>query len=345
MKSKSMRFLIAMLASMCIACAVACGTTEGGQSDTSQNSSQQSVSMLPDSVSSDSSQDASTSSGSASSDSSQDSSTSSSSVSSDSSQDSSTSSGSASSDSSQDSSTPSIPVESISLNYTELRIEKGQQEELLATITPAEATNKEVIWTSADESVATVVDGVVVAIGCGETTITVKTVHGEKTATCAVMVYQSVLGVSLSASSIELNVGESQQLVASVSPIDATNKNVSWSVDNACVTVDETGLVVAVEPGEAIITVTTEDGGKEITCAVKVTQPVSGIELDITSGTLLVGGELNLTATMMTMLGIHVLNIQEQRFTMTINVFMTATGIRHGAIQDTVHSVLPSQQA
>ena len=65
--------------------------------------------------------------------------------------------------------------------------------------------------------------------------------------------------------------GDSETLNATVQPDKATNKNVTWSSDNADVaTVDEYGKVTAVAVGKATITVTTEDGGKEATCTVTV---------------------------------------------------------------------------
>ena len=277
MKSKKMRWLLAILASICMACTAACATLGGEESSSTQSDSSFSSALPNDTSSNDSSSSDATPEDSSSNDN--------------------NSEDSSSSDTTPDDSTPSIPVESISLNYTELRIEKGQQEELVATITPADATNKDVVWSSSNEGVATVVDGIVTAVGCGKATITVTTADGAKVAECEVTVYQSVWGVSLSVASLEMKPGESKQLTATISPIDATNQNVTWSVDGDCVTVDETGLVVALSAGEAVITVTTEDGNKEITCAVTVIQPVTGVELDITSGTLPIGGQLQLTVT------------------------------------------------
>ena len=80
-----------------------------------------------------------------------------------------------------------------------------------------------------------------------------------------------VTGVELGDDSIDLTVGDTQTLVAVVKPADATNKNVTWSSSEPNVaTVDATGKVTAVAPGQATITVTTVDGNKTDTCAVTV---------------------------------------------------------------------------
>ena len=79
-------------------------------------------------------------------------------------------------------------VTGVSLNKTAISLAVGSTETLIATITPGNATNKNLTWTSGDEDVATVNNGVVTATGTGTTNITVTTADGDKTATCAVTV-------------------------------------------------------------------------------------------------------------------------------------------------------------
>jgi len=91
------------------------------------------------------------------------------------------------------------------------------------------------------------------------------------TITAKVTIAVPVTGVSLDKTSLTLEVGQTDTLVATVAPNEATNKNVTWSSNNAAVEVDQDGKVTAesiIE--EAVITVTTEDGGKAATCKVKV---------------------------------------------------------------------------
>ena len=80
-----------------------------------------------------------------------------------------------------------VPVESISLNYTETTIEIGNTNTLVVTFNPVYATDKTITWTSTNSAVASVEDGVVTANEIGTATITAATSNG-KTATCAVTV-------------------------------------------------------------------------------------------------------------------------------------------------------------
>ena len=111
-----------------------------------------------------------------------------------------------------------------------------------------------------------------------------------------------VTGVELGDDSIDLTVGDTQTLVAVVKPADATNKNVTWSSSEPNVaTVDATGKVTAVAPGQATITVTTVDGNKTDTCVVTVSAeevPAEAITLNKPETTLAVGKTETLTATL-----------------------------------------------
>ncbi|MDF9406771.1 S-layer homology domain-containing protein [Pelotomaculum isophthalicicum JI] len=156
----------------------------------------------------------------------------------------------------------------------------GDSKTLVATVSPANATNKLVTWTSDNPTVASVdsSSGKVTANSAGTANITVTTVDGNKTATCKVTVYpRRVTGVALDKDTMNLLVGNSANLIATVEPSNATNKNVVWSSsDPSVASVDSTGRVtaVAVKQGEqfsvADITVTTADGGYTAICKVKV---------------------------------------------------------------------------
>lgn len=81
-----------------------------------------------------------------------------------------------------------IAVETITLDKSEVTIKEGSNYTLTPTITPEDATNKLVIWTSEDQNIATVEDGKITAVAEGTTTITATTKDGEHTATCKVTV-------------------------------------------------------------------------------------------------------------------------------------------------------------
>lgn len=188
------------------------------------------------------------------------------------------------------------PVESITLNKEESTIEKGQAETLTATILPQEATFKTVSWTSSNNAVATVnSSGVVTAHGGGKATITATSRNG-LTATCHVTVVVSVQSVTLSpAGDLELNVGSSASLTASVSPSDATDKTVTWESGDITIATVENGVVTGVAKGGT--TVTARAGGKSATVNVNVVVPASGITLDQTSLNLTKTQEATLVAT------------------------------------------------
>ena len=195
--------------------------------------------------------------------------------------------------------TVTVPVTGVSLNKTSLSLAKGSTETLIATITPSDATNQSVTWTSSNTSVATVdSNGKVTAEAGGSATITVKTADGNKTATCAVTVTVPVTGVNLNKTSLSLRMGSTQTLTATITPSDATNKSVTWTSSNTSVaTVDSNGKVTAVGGGSATITVKTADGNKTATCTVTVSVPVTGVSLNKTSMSLTKGSTQTLTAT------------------------------------------------
>ena len=167
--------------------------------------------------------------------------------------------------------TQDIAISSISLDKTSLTLTEGESATLAATVKPDNATNKTVSWTSSNSSVATVdASGKVTAVAEGTATITAKA--GDKTTTCSVTVKKktvAVSSVSLDKTSLELTVGETATLVATVIPDIATDKTVSWSSSSSSVaTVDDSGKVTAVAKGAAIIMA--KAGDKTAVCSVTV---------------------------------------------------------------------------
>ncbi|MCQ2182378.1 MAG: Ig-like domain-containing protein [Bacteroidales bacterium] len=175
-----------------------------------------------------------------------------------------------------------VKVTGVTLNSTSLTLTEGESQTLSATVSPQDAANKKVIWSTSNASVASVDNGgKVTASAAGSATITVTTDDGGKTATCVVTVKAAVVpvtGVTLEPSTLEITVGDADvKLTATVAPDNATDKTVSWSSDKTDVaTVDTEGSVHAVAPGTATITVTTTDGGKTATCKVTVLANIDG---------------------------------------------------------------------
>ena len=124
------------------------------------------------------------------------------------------------------------------------------------------------------------------------------------TSPTAVFVTYDDIGVSLNESIVTLNVGDAVNLTATVVPDTAPNKNVTWASSNTTVATvlgtgpyAATGIVRAVNPGTATITVTTIDGGKTANCVVTVVQPVTGVTVAPNTASMTVGDTQQLTAT------------------------------------------------
>ena len=198
-----------------------------------------------------------------------------------------------------------VSVTEVTLDRTELTLTEGETETLTATVKPDNADNKKVTWSSDKTEIATV-DGAgkVTAVKPGEAVVTVTTEDGGKTATCKVTVKAKAIGVTevtLDKTELTLTEGETETLTATVRPDNADNRKVTWSSDKTEVaTVDGAGRVTAVKAGEAVVTVTTEDGGKTATCKVTVKAkavPVTGVEVNPWAVTLSVRGTSKLSYT------------------------------------------------
>ena len=190
-----------------------------------------------------------------------------------------------------------VAVTGVSLNKNTATLTVGGTETLTATVSPDNATDRTVTWSSSDTDVATVdTNGKVSAVAAGTATITVTATNGtvdtsdDKEATCVVTVNAaapsvvSVTGVEINKTSTTLTVGGTETLTATVNPGDATDKTVTWSSDNTSVaTVDANGKVTAVAAGTATITVTTTDGRKTATCSVTVNAADSDSDDDSSS--------------------------------------------------------------
>jgi len=191
----------------------------------------------------------------------------------------------------------------VAVTPSRIEIIEGESAVLSASVSPEAASDRAVAWSSSDRSVATVDKaGTVHGLRPGTATVTA-TAEG-KSGTCAVTVKAkavNVTEVTLDRTELTLTEGETETLTATVKPDNADNRKVTWSSDKTEIaTVDGAGRVTAVKAGEAVITVTTEDGGKTATCKVTVkakTVSVTEVTLDKTELTLTEGETETLTAT------------------------------------------------
>ena len=203
-----------------------------------------------------------------------------------------------------------VRVSGVQISKTTLSLKVGDTQQLTATVSPSNADNKNVTWSSNNSSVAQVSSaGKITAKGEGTAVITVTTKDGGYTASCNVTVSViHVNGVSLNQTALNMTVGKSQQLTATVSPSNADNKNITWSSSNNSVAqVSSTGKVTAKGIGSAIITVSTVDGGYTATCTVTVQSPPAAEQL---SDVLIIRGT-------------HTISNQ----TINTDIYITSTGV------------------
>ena len=184
-----------------------------------------------------------------------------------------------------------VPVSSVSISGSgvsdgKLSLKLGASVQLTATVTPSNATDKTVSWTSSNSSVAKVSDGKVTAVKAGTATITATA--GGKTASVVVTVTDnpvsvesvSVSGDGVSGGKLSLKSGASAQLTATVKPDNATDRKVTWtSSDSSVANVMGTGVVTAgSKAGKATVTATA--GGKSASVEVTVEAQDPYAELD-----------------------------------------------------------------
>ena len=155
-------------------------------------------------------------------------------------------------------------VTGVTIEPSEAELTVGSSTKLTATVLPENATNKNVIYSADDESILSVdQNGKVTGLSLGTATVTVTTEDGGFSASAEITVMPvRVTGVSISPKAASVDLGRTIQLTASITPSNATNKNLSWSVsDETIISVDDRGTVTGLSGGTATVTVTTEDGG------------------------------------------------------------------------------------
>lgn len=194
------------------------------------------------------------------------------------------------------------PVEDIVVTPKSASIKVGESVSISAKIHPEDAEDKGVLWSSSDELIATVDNkGRVTALSPGLVRIyAISNYNNEIRDVCEVTVLQPAIGISLNQSEIEIVEDESSQIIATVLPENASNRNVTWtSSDISVAMVSPDGTVYAIKPGQATIMATTVDGGFVALCKVTVKAKVikaTAIRLSHTYQTMAIGETLQLNA-------------------------------------------------
>ena len=190
------------------------------------------------------------------------------------------------------------PTTDITLSKESCEVAKGKTLRLTAALNPVD-TSDELTWTSSDEDIVTVTDGVLKGVGIGEAEIIA--MAGDVTKSCSVKVYQGVTGLGLNVTSHKMTIGDILQLTATIYPKDATYQDVVWSSDNEDVAVvDQTGLVKAKAYGTVNITATSKEGNQQRTCSVTVAPvAVTSVSLNTKLVNLKVGESYRLQETVL----------------------------------------------
>ena len=163
-------------------------------------------------------------------------------------------------------------AEAVTVSPESVDLLRGESALLKAEVIPADATDRKIIWTSSDPSVARVDNGRVTAVSSGSCEITCASADGKLSASSRVTVTWPTQRVDLSEKSLKLDPGGQAQLKAAVRPSDADDTKVVWSSSNPQIaSVDETGLVTGLLGGDCVITCAPADGvGRKARCEVHV---------------------------------------------------------------------------
>ncbi len=181
-----------------------------------------------------------------------------------------------------------------SLSKSQITLETGQTATIEYKMTPDKATTK-VYWNSMDTSVASVSAGKVTAKGPGKTYIVATTDNGYSVS-CEIVVTRAAAGITLDVYNVKIAVGDTYQVIAAPNPKNSTEKSFNWkSKDNTIATVNSSGKITGIKPGETVITVKTKSGAVEYVY-VTVYNQVTSMKLNYAKRTVMKGRKFTLKA-------------------------------------------------
>lgn len=182
-----------------------------------------------------------------------------------------------------------ILISGVSLLPRSASLVPGTTIQLSAAIVPSNATNKTLLWTSNNTSIATInSSGLVTAVSIGTVNVFATSTDGtNRIGTCTITVSVPGTSISLSQTRATMYPGNTLTLMATVLPPNATNKTVTWTSNSANATVNESGIITAIGLGSPVITA--RCGSLTATCAVSIIIPVSSVSVSRTSASIGVG--------------------------------------------------------
>ena len=156
-----------------------------------------------------------------------------------------------------------VKASKIEIDVTELEILIGESKVLTATVSPSNAADKSVTWTSSNKEIVMVdSEGEILALGIGEAQVTAKTSNGKEASVKVTVNPIKVTEINISESEINLKVDESATLTATIVPENATDKEVEWTSENEEIATVKDGVITAVAPGNVKVICSSKDGIK-----------------------------------------------------------------------------------
>ena len=177
---------------------------------------------------------------------------------------------------------PEVQIEKINLSASNTTMKKGDSQKLNVEIYPEDAKNHEIEFTSSNTKVLTVDNsGTVLAVGNGTAKITAKAKENSVSSSLEIQVYTPVTDLELNVEQLTMQEGDSFIIIPSIYPIDASNQNVKYSVENQTIAqVSSDGKITGKSQGTTTVTVTTEDGNITKTITVNVVQRIGEDEIN-----------------------------------------------------------------
>ena len=177
---------------------------------------------------------------------------------------------------------PEVQIEKINLSASSTTMKKGDSQKLNVEIYPEDAKNHEIEFTSSNTKVLTVDNsGTVLAVGNGTAKITAKAKENSVSSSLEIQVYTPVTDLELNVEQLTMQEGDSFIIIPSIYPIDASNKNVKYSVENQTIAqVTSDGKIIGKSQGTTTVTVTTEDGNITKTITINVVQRIGEDEIN-----------------------------------------------------------------
>ena len=177
---------------------------------------------------------------------------------------------------------PEVQIKKINLSASSTTMKKGDSQKLNVEIYPEDAKNHEIEFTSSNTKVLTVDNsGTVLAVGNGTAKITAKAKENSVSSSLEIQVYTPVTDLELNVEQLTMQEGDSFIIIPSIYPIDASNKNVKYSVENQTIAqVSSDGKITGKSQGTTTVTVTTEDGNITKTITINVVQRIGEDEIN-----------------------------------------------------------------